>query len=715
MNAPPAGFSAPDFLDSLRLNPSQRRAATHEGGVLVLAGAGTGKTRVLTSRIGWLIKCRECPPRNILAVTFTNKAAKEMRGRVLDMVSFRTGELALGTFHGICHRMLRIHAAAAGLDKNFQIMDIQDQKSFIRRMLSNLGADAEEFPPADCMGYINAAKERGLRAADAPAHYERARAMREIYGHYESMCRNENKLDFAELLLSAIDFLQNQKELREHYAARFRHVLIDEFQDTNMLQYRWLKLLDSGENLYFAVGDDDQSIYAFRGADPENMRRLRAELRADEIIRLEQNYRSTGNILGAANALIANNKNRIGKNLTTDGGAGTRLQTIPADSGNAEAESVAHIAANKIADGARADDIAVLYRTNAQSRLLEKSLIENGVAYRIYGGLRFFDRLEIKHALAYLRLAAADDLDSFLRVINTPPRGIGKRTLESLTAEGNVFAAVEKSGAPKVAVFREIMRGLRRLREDGASLEELARAAVEQSGLLAHYESRPEDAGRADNVREFVSAAGQFRAEEGEEPVQAFLANAALESGEAQGGEGAAVNLMTIHAAKGLEFSTVFITGLEEGLFPSAQSLDAAAENAVEEERRLMYVAITRARKELFLCFAATRIIYGQTQIRPPSRFLDELPAAAIDKPLPVAPSVAPFAPPYSSPPPRRQTAPPRGGEPYRPGDVVHHPKYGKGVVVSRQGKGEELKVEVAFKHVGIKTFLAAVAPLSRA
>lgn len=712
-------ISETGFLDSLRLNAEQRRAVSHEGGVLVLAGAGTGKTRVLTSRIGWLLKCRNCPPRNILAVTFTNKAAKEMRARVLNMAP--AAGLALGTFHGACHLMLRRHAAEAGWAKNFQITDSRDQKSFIKRMLADLRIDAEEFPPADCAFYINAAKERGLRAAEAPASSERARALQLIYEQYEQRCRAENKLDFAELLLSAADLLRGDGELRRHYAARFGHILIDEFQDTNMLQYRWLKLLDSGENHYFAVGDDDQSIYAFRGADPENMRRIRDELRAREIIRLEQNYRSTGNILGAANAVIARNTNRIGKNLTTDGADGARLQIAPAATDFGESDFVADTVAQKIADGGRADDIAVLYRTNAQSRLLEKAMREHRIAYRIYGGLRFFDRAVIKDALAYLRLAVADDADSLLRVINVPPRGIGKRTLESLAAGGDLFAAVEKSGAPKVAAFRGILHAMRRLRKDGAGLEELARAAVEKSGLLAHYESRPEDAERAENAREFVSAAGQFGAEEGEDPAQAFLAYAALESGEPEGESenSPAVNLMTVHAAKGLEFSSVFITGLEEGMFPSSQSLDSADANAVEEERRLMYVAITRARKELFLCYAGGRMVYGRTQQRPRSRFLDELPEECIALPAFDAAPPPSFAaespPPFSPPPAPKKNGAPKGGNGYRPGDVVGHPKYGKGVVVKCEGRGENLKVEVAFKRVGMKTFLAAVAPLSRA
>ncbi len=709
----------PDFLDSLRLNPSQRLAAGYEdGGVLVLAGAGTGKTRVLTSRIGWLLAARGFRARDILAVTFTNKAAKEMRARAAAMVSFPPGELALGTFHGVCHRMLRRHTAAAGWRNNFQIMDSQDQKGFIRRMLSDNGIDKEEFPPSECMGYINAAKENGFRAAAAPASHDRARAMREIYALYEDMCRRENKLDFAELLLSALDILEDDT-VRRHYAVRFRHILIDEFQDTNRLQYRWLKMLDSGENIYFAVGDDDQSIYAFRGADPENMRRIGGELRAQKIIRLEQNYRSTGNILTAANSLIANNKNRMGKNLITDGAPGALVRILQSETDGEEAESVADAMRQKIAAGMRADNIAVLYRANAQSRLLEKALVGQGVRYRIYGGLRFFDRMEIKHALAYLRLAVADDLDSLLRVINTPPRGIGKKTLESLAAAGGYFAGLESDGVAKAAPFRKILHALRKHRENGASLAELARAAVEESGLLAHCESRPEDAERAENLREFVSAAEQFRAEESEDPAQAFLSNAALESGESQGAssDSPAVNLMTAHAAKGLEFPVVFVVGLEEGMFPSAQSLEAANTSAVEEERRLMYVAITRAREELFLYYASRRMIFGQTQVRPPSRFLTELPREAVAAPVCEAADFSPPPAPDFSAPRRRPPAglPAAGADsPYRPGEMVRHAKYGNGVVIRREGRGKELKVEVAFKRIGSKTFLAAAAPLTR-
>ena len=704
-----------DFLDSL--NPQQRDAVTFaDGGALILAGAGTGKTRVLTSRIAWLMTHQHCAPRNILAVTFTNKAAKEMRERIAAMIPFGDRDLALGTFHGVCHRILRRHAAAAGWDKNFQILDSQDQKSFIRRMLSDRDISTDEFPPADCANYINAAKENGIRAANAPASYPNQQNMREIYIAYETACKRENKLDFAELLLSVIDLFSNNQELRQHYAARFRHILIDEFQDTNALQYRWLRLLDAGDNVFFAVGDDDQSIYAFRGANPDNMHNLQRDLRANTLIRLQQNYRSTGNILHAANTLISGNKNRLGKTLITDAGGGALIVPCRAETDMLEAANIADAIKKKIAD-ISPTDIAVLYRTNAQSRLIENAMVERGIPYRIYGGTRFFDRLEIKHALAYLRIAAADDVDALLRVINSPPRGIGKQTLSALSADGDIFAALALSGAPKVAAFRNIVNTLR-ARRTTDSLPELAHAAIEDSGLLAYYESRPDDRERAENLREFINAAGQFVPDnEDEDPLLAFLSNAALESAGGEGEAGETVNLMTVHAAKGLEFVAVYVAGLEEGMFPTALSLDSFNPAAIEEERRLMYVAVTRARQELFLHYAEKRMVYGQTQTRPPSRFLHELPADALSAAAAnnyVAPAIvkrhaivkaaaAPAAP-----------AEDMTNVPYRPGEVVRHPKYGTGVILRREGRGEELKVDVAFKKVGKKTFLVAAAPLIR-
>ena len=733
----------PGILDSL--NPRQREAVCYEdGGLLVLAGAGTGKTRVLTSRIAWLVGERGMPPHAILAVTFTNKAAKEMRGRIFSMLRARHDAVALGTFHGLCHRMLRRHAAAAGWDSNFQIMDSQDQKNFVRRLLSEHKIDPDDYPPADCCRYINSAKERGLRAAAASD--QRGGGWREIYERYENAARRDNKMDFAELLLSAAELLRNDTGLRRHYAARFRHLLIDEFQDTNPLQYEWLKLLDGGDNCFFAVGDDDQSIYSFRGADPGNMKNFRRELRADKIIRLEENYRSTANILGAANALIARNKDRLGKKLFTAAAAGGAIAVSPAHSDVGEAENIAEGMEKNLAEGIAAADIAALYRTNAQSRLLEKSLIQRGIPYRIYGGLRFFERLEIKHALAYLRLAASDDVDSLLRIINIPPRKIGKQTIAALSAKGDIFSAVRESAAANVSAFRAIVFKLRTMRERGAPLSELAQAAVADSGLLRHYESRPDESERAANLREFVSAARQFETEfesdESDEDdgdaLSAFLANAALESGESQDGSGSGepVNLMTAHAAKGLEFAAVHIAGLEEGVFPSAQSLDAG-EIAVEEERRLMYVALTRARRQLFLHYANERMLYGVRQSYPRSRFLDELPEEAMHYLSPPTPRFdsrssaeamrkhfgnalssakihrSPSAKESRRRPPSPKKVLPRAGN-YRPGDSVRHAKYGDGIVVRLLGDGEELKLEAAFKQVGLKTFAVKLARLEK-
>lgn len=747
------------FLDSL--NERQRQAACFNsddgGGALVLAGAGTGKTRVLTSRIAWLTAHRQCLPSAILAVTFTNKAAREMRTRAEQMAPMAAGGLMLGTFHGVCCRMLRKHAAAAGWGRDFQILDSSDQKTLIKRLLGDLELSVDEFPPSECAYYINAAKEAGWRAADITGEGGRRSTMREIYEHYELVCRKEDKVDFAELLLSATELLQKDKHLRQHYAARFRHILIDEFQDTNPLQYKWLKLLDAGDNAFFAVGDDDQSIYAFRGADPENMRRIQRDLRAREMIRLEQNYRSTGNILTAANLLISGNKDRLGKTLFTDSGAGDPILLQRAASDLQEADHIARAAKTAIAAGAKADDIAVLYRTNAQSRLFEKAMMQYGVPYRIYGGTRFFDRLEIKHALAYLRLAAGDDTDALLRVINTPPRGIGKKTEEALAESGDMFAGLQRSGSSKVAAFRMIVQKLRAHREKD-SLPELARAAVEDSGLLAYYQSRPQEMERAGNLQEFVNAATRFEPEnEEEDPLLAFLANAALESGESQGEDGEAVNLMTVHAAKGLEFMQVHIAGLEEGMFPHANSLDALSPNALEEERRLMYVALTRARKKLQLHFADQRMTFGQTKVSPPSRFLTELPQKSVQV-APVAESSGgllfgmgargkekdrrshggshagsrfrfksdgnrhahakkhakmPAATPELRPSPKRAR---RSGKSLiadcHPGDVVSHPKYGSGVIVKFDNDGEEQKVIVAFKKEGTKTYVTSLSPL---
>ena len=727
----------PGILDSL--NPRQREAVCYEdGGLLVLAGAGTGKTRVLTSRIAWLVGERGLPPHAILAVTFTNKAAKEMRGRIFSVLHARYNEIFLGTFHGLCRQMLRQHTAAAGWDSNFKIMNPQQQKSFIRRLLSEHNIDLDDYPPADCCRYINSAKEQGLRAAAAS---DLRGGWREIYERYESAVRRENKMDLPELLLSAVELLRNDNGLRRHYAARFRHLLIDEFQDTSPLQYEWLKLLDSGDNCFFAVGDDDQSIYAFRGADPGNMENFCRELRADKIIRLEENYRSTDNILGAANALIARNKGRFGKNLFSAAAvAGNAIVVSPAHSDVSEAENIAEGIEKNLAEGIAAADIAVFYRTNAQYRLLEKPLRQRGIPYRIYGGQRFYERSEIMDALAYLRLAVSDDVDSLSRIIKVPPRKIGDKTIAALSAKGDIFAAIRESDAANVVAFCALLNNLRMMREQGVPLSELAQAAVADSGLLRYYESRPDKDERPANLRELVSAARQFEDDEDnseeEDMLSAFLDSTALESDDIQGSSvGGLVSLMTVHKAKGLEFAAVHIAGLEEGVFPSAQSLDAG-ESEVEEERRLMYVALTRARRQLFLHYANERMLYGSRQSNPRSRFLEELPEEAMHYLSPPTPrfdsrssakamrqhfgnallSAKIHRPPSANenrrrPPPKK--ALPRAGN-YRPGDSVRHAKYGDGIVVRLLGDGEELKLEAAFKQVGIKTFAVKLARLEK-
>ena len=692
-----------DFLDSL--NKQQRRAACYEGGgVLVLAGAGTGKTRVLTARIAWLIAHCNYSPRDILAVTFTNKAAKEMRNRVGKLVSFRPGELELelGTFHGICHRMLRRHAEAAGWEKNFQILNSQDQKKFIFQLLKKNNINHKDLPPNECASYINQCKELSRRVDDVPEPSGRDKQLLDVYTYYEKACKHENKLDFAELLLSSIELLNNHEKLRQQYASQFHHVLIDELQDTNQLQYRWLKLLNSGDNVFFAVGDDDQCIYTFRGADPQNMRRIQRDLRIKNIIYLEQNYRSTNNILSVANRLIKSNKDRLKKKLFTNDSDGEPVKVYEAKSGTDEASAIASAIANQIDAGVSPAEIAVLYRANKQSELLEKAMIDRSLPYQIYGKIKFFDRQEIKNILAYLRLIVADDCEALMRVINVPPREIGEQTINALSSGGDIFAAVEKSDMSKVIVFRDILHKLRELRA-GFSLVEMVHATVEASGLLAYYESRTQEQKRAENLREFVSAVEQFPSDnEDKEPLTTFFESITLESDEKSGDVKDAVNLMTVHAAKGLEFSHVHIAGMEERRFPSHQSLEAP--HKIEEERRLMYVAITRARKALFLYWANQRVRPGQqphTCSR--SRFVNEL---QLDKTDSLGASSTALES-WGCPLPQNDTN-------YLPGEYIRHAKYGVGVIVRCEGQGEKLTVEIAFKHIGIKRFLAAKARLER-
>src|SRR5687767_5389269 len=556
-----------------------------------------------------------------------------MQTRVAAMLPVNPRGMWIGTFHGLANRMLRSHHREAGLPQAFQILDTQDQLAAIKRMLKAMNADEERFPPREVQYFIMAQKEDGVRARDVPLVDETSRRFVELYAAYDEQCRREGVVDFPELLLRSFELLRNNEVLREHYAQRFLHVLVDEFQDTNRLQYRWLKLFRSPETRYFCVGDDDQSIYTFRGANVGNMADFERDFKVARVIRLEQNYRSHGNILDAANALIANNRNRLGKNLWTAAGRGEPLRVFEGESDADEARWIVEEVQALAREGARLSHVALLYRSNAQSRVIEHALFSQAIAYRVYGGLRFFERAEIKHALAYLRLVAApDDDNAFLRVVNFPARGIGARTVEQLQdlakARGvSLYQAAEG----KALAFKKLIDDLRN-ETQGLPLPGMVEIVVAKSGLIEHYQTEREGADRIENLAELVNAAAAFTEEEREaesgeaaDPLTAFLTHAALEAGEHQAGEGHdALQMMTVHPAKGLEFDVVFMSGLEEGLFPHEQSV--TERDGLEEERRLAYVAITRARHRLYLSHAQTRMLHGQTRYNIPSRFLEEIP-----------------------------------------------------------------------------------------
>ena len=632
----------PRLLENL--NPEQLKAVTlPRVSALVLAGAGSGKTRVLTTRIAYLIQTGQVTPAGLLAVTFTNKAAKEMLTRLSAMMPINTRGMWIGTFHGLCNRLLRAHYRDANLPQTFQILDSADQQSAIKRLLKGLNVDDEKFKPRELGWFINGAKDQGLRPNAVDAADDFTHRQIELYRAYESQCQREGVVDFAELLLRCYELLAKNAPLQEHYRERFKFILVDEFQDSNRLQYQWIKLLAGRENAVFAVGDDDQSIYGFRGAEAANMREFQRDFADGNIIKLEQNYRSQGNILDAANAVIQHNKDRLGKNLWTEAGKGEPIRIYAAASDNDEAQFVVEEVKALDRGGMSLTDMALLYRSNAQSRVLEHALFRAGLAYRVYGGLRFFERQEIKHALAYLRLAAnPDDDGAFSRVVNFPPRGIGARSLEQLqelAQRHNVsFYAAAISGITKgeitgraasvIGGFLKIVGGLKAA-SSAISLQELAEECLEKSGLRAHYLAEREGADRLENLAELVTATAQFQEEyEGEDTsLIGFLTHASLEAGEHEAGANEdALQLMTVHAAKGLEFKAVFLSGLEEGLFPhdnSANDLDG-----VEEERRLMYVAVTRARERLYLSYAAQRMLHGQIRYGIVSRFVDEIPAS---------------------------------------------------------------------------------------
>ena len=738
------------------LNEPQRQAVClpAEHG-LILAGAGSGKTRVLTTRIAWLMQTGQVSPQGILAVTFTNKAAREMLTRLSAMVPINVRSLWVGTFHGLCHRLLRTHWRAARLPETFQILDTGDQQAAIKRLIKAMGVDEERFSARDMMHYINGLKEQGIRSGQAEAYDAHTRRKVEIYAEYEVQCQREGAVDFAELLLRAYELLQQDEALRTHYQQRFRHILVDEFQDTNPLQYAWLQLLCGPQAAIFAVGDDDQSIYAFRGADVANMRAFERDYAKGNVIRLEQNYRSHGNILTAANALITNNADRLGKNLWTDAGEGEKIRVFQGVSDLDEARYIVEEIGELKREGMPRHQMALLYRSNAQSRVLEHALFQAGIAYRVYGGLRFFERQEIKHALAYLRLIANQDDDTaFLRVVNFPTRGIGARSLEALQAEArqlnsslyNAAASLTGKAGTSVGQFVRLIEGLR-AETAGLSLPEVIDHLLDRSGLRQHYQAEREGQDRLENLEELINAAATFSEDpealhnidretgEATSLLADFLAHAALEAGEHQAGDqDDAVQLMTVHSAKGLEFSAVFIVGLEQGLFPHENAM--MARDGLEEERRLMYVAITRARQRLYLCHAQTRMLHGQTRYCLPSSFLDELPDALLHR-LSTVPawsttvgggrgagshwnsgswSKAPDVD-MATRVAARAAASSQSAGGFHVGQNVRHAKFGAGVILAAEGRGDEARVQVRFGagQAGTKWLALAYAKLEAA
>ena len=797
MSTMPATDSSP-LLSSL--NPEQRAAVTLPAEhALILAGAGSGKTRVLTTRIAWLLQNGYVSPGGILAVTFTNKAAKEMMARLSAMLPVNVHGMWIGTFHGLCNRLLRSHFKLANLPQAFQILDTQDQLSAIKRLCkqNNITDDDERFAPKQLARFIGGCKEDGMRPAMMDARDPEMRRKVEIYQLYEEQCQREGVVDFGELMLRCYELLRDNDPIREHYQRRFRHILIDEFQDTNKLQYAWIKMLagqgdaqqagfaspDTPGGAVLAVGDDDQSIYAFRGARVGNMADFVREFAVQHQIKLEQNYRSYSNILDSANALISHNRSRLGKNLRTDQGAGEPVRVYEAPTDFAEAQWMVDEMKQLVRDsgveaGYARKEIAVLYRSNAQSRVIETALFNAGMPYRVYGGLRFFERAEIKHALAYLRLLEnPNDDTSFMRVVNFPARGIGARSLEQLqdvaratgcSLHDAVSALTGRAGAAiagfvaKIDVLREQTAGM--------NLRDIVAQMLDQSGLAEHYKVDREGADRLENLDELVNAAESFVMQEGFgrdaaamllatagqspasqgldgdaldgllsddaigdtgetlSPLVAFLTHAALEAGDnmAQVGQDA-IQLMTVHSSKGLEFDVVFITGMEEGLFPHENSMNDR--DGLEEERRLMYVAITRARKRLYLSHSQSRMLHGQTRFNMKSRFFDELPEAALKW---LTPKQQPLGRGWSSASYATNTGASyvdstraggtfgqtvfRKEEPkhgLRLGMLVFHAKFGEGTVLTLEGVGDDARAQINFPRHGTKWLALSVAKLT--
>ncbi|MGY8904256.1 MAG: UvrD-helicase domain-containing protein [Burkholderiales bacterium] len=806
------------------LNPEQLAAVTlPPEHALILAGAGSGKTRVLTTRIAWLVQTGQVSPAGILAVTFTNKAAKEMMTRLSAMLPFNVRGMWIGTFHGLCNRLLRLHYKLAGLPQSFQILDTQDQLSAIKRLYKQFNVDEEQYPPKQTQWFIAGCKEDGQRPKDVVSHDAAGRKKTELYQLYEDQCQREGVVDFGELMLRSYELLQGNDALRAHYQRRFAHILIDEFQDTNKLQYAWIKqlagqpdaLLPALTKSLVAVGDDDQSIYAFRGARVGNMADFVREFNVRHQIKLEENYRSHSNILNCANDLISHNTRRLGKNLRTAQGPGEPVRLYQAPNDWDEARWMVEEMQQLSRDGFERVQIAVLYRSNAQSRVIETALFNVGMPYRVYGGLRFFERAEVKHALAYLRLLEnPHDDTSFMRVVNFPPRGIGARSLEQLqdvarasgcSLHDGVSAVSGKAGTnigafvAKLDVWREQTQGM--------TLRDIIELVLDHSGLVEHYKADKEGADRIENLQELVNAAESFVTQEGfgrdavalptdelgraltqspasqglnpnlpdasasmaadkadlpfalgeglgwggngtgdspdlqsgevMSPLASFLTHAALESGDNQAKTGQdAIQLMTVHSAKGLEFDCVFITGLEEGLFPHENSL--SDHDGLEEERRLMYVAITRARQRLYLSHSQTRMLHGQTRFNLPSRFMDELPQDALKWLSAKQPSTAPSAawggyaghkaagsmPSYAAragfdagsasfSPALALAHAAATGHALRLGMQVFHNKFGEGTVLTLEGSGDDARAQINFARHGSKWLALSVAKLT--
>ncbi len=717
------------------LNEAQRTAVTaEEPHLLILAGAGSGKTRVLVHRIAWLLAVEGHSPWSVLAVTFTNKAAGEMRGRIEAMLEQPAGGMWVGTFHGLSHRLLRAHWQDAGLPEQFQILDSDDQLRIVKRVIRELELDEARFVPRQIQWMINGWKDEGLRPDTLEIGGDPFQdRLRLIYETYEQHCRRGGLLDFAELLLRAYELLLGHPHVLAHYRERFRHILVDEFQDTNTIQYRWLRLIAGHDSGLFVVGDDDQSIYGWRGARIENIQRFPEDFPGTRVVRLEQNYRSTQTILSAANALIANNQGRMGKELWTAGEQGAPIRLYRAFNDYDEARYVVERIRQWEEEGGRRDQVAILYRSNAQSRLFEENLIAQGIPYRVYGGLRFFERAEIKDALAYLRLVASRHDDaSFERVVNVPARRIGERTVATLRevareescslwdAARRAVATGRLKGVAGSAVrgFLELVEELAR-HCDGLELHEQVEETLHRSGLLEFYGRERGEKGqtRVENLGELVNAARGFSVEGLDEeeaaaldPLSAFLAHAALEAGEGQADPWEeCVQLMTLHSAKGLEFPLVFICGLEEGLFPHARS--AEDPGRLEEERRLCYVGMTRARRELILTHAEQRRLHGTMNLQAPSRFLGEIPESLIEE---VRPRVRVSRPSWGE---ARQTPPPPSGTPrealpFSLGQRVLHRRFGEGVVMNLEGAGAHARVQVNFENEGTKWLVVGYANL---